>query len=151
GNTRHLGNPVAFHCAGYWGETHYGTGVCDRIPLLTPRPVYSAYAAMTRQLNRMNFVKMVPTPSNTVLCCQFRHYKPGEVLHVVWTLRGTRPVSVAASAGEKPAVHDSMDNPAVVEGKDGKFTFTASSSPCYLRGLKSDAKLTLGPADHSDA
>jgi len=65
---------------------------------------------MTRQLNRMNFVKMVPTGSNTVFCFQFKHYKTGELLHVVWTLRGTRPVSVAAAASEKLTVSDSMDN-----------------------------------------
>jgi hypothetical protein len=151
GNTRHLGNPVPFHCAGYWGETHYGTGLINRIPLLHPRPVFSAYATMTRQLNRMNFVKMTPTPSNTVLCCQFKHYKSGEVLHVIWTLRGARPVSVAVGPGEKPTVHDSMDNPTNLEVKDGKCTFTVSTAPCFLRGVKADAKLTLGPADHSDA
>src|SRR5205823_11880443 len=120
GNTRHLGNPVPFHCAGYWGETHYGTGLIDRLPILTPRPVFSAYATMTRQLNRMNFVKQVHTGSNTVLCFQFKHYKTGELLHVVWTLRGTRPVSVAAT--EKLTVFDSMDNPTDLPSKAGLAT-----------------------------
>jgi hypothetical protein len=151
GNTRHLGNPIPFHCAGYWGETHYGTGMCDRLPVLTPRPVYSAYAAMTRQLNRMNFVQQLATGSNTVLCLQFKHYKSGELLHVVWTLRGTRPVSVAAAATEKLTVYDSMDNSVALASRDGQASFTVSSAPCYLRGLRSDAKLTLGAPDHSDA
>jgi hypothetical protein len=149
GNTRHLGYPVPFHCAGYWGETHYGTGLIDRLPLLTPRPVFSAYAALTRQLNRMNFVQQVPTGSNTVLCFRFKHYKSGELLHVVWTLRGTRAVSV--SAAEKLTVYDSMDNPTVLESKSGQASFTVSSAPCYLRGLKADAKFTLGSPDHRDA
>jgi hypothetical protein len=151
GNTRHLGNPVAFHCAGYWGETHYGTGIIDRLPLLTPRPVFSAYGTMTRQLNRMNVVKQIHTPSNTVLCLQFKHYKTGELLYVLWTLRGTRPVSVAATAADKLTVHDSMDNPTALVSKDGKATFTVSTSPVYLRGLKGDLKTTLGAPDHSDA
>jgi hypothetical protein len=151
GNTRHLGYPIPFHCAGYWGETHYGTGMCDRLPVLTPRPVYSAYAAMTRQLNRMNFVKQVPTGSNTVLCLQFKHYKTGELLHVVWTLRGTRPASVATVPAEKLTLYDSMDNPTPLENKGSQASFTLSSAPCYLRGLRSDAKFTLGAPDHSDA
>jgi hypothetical protein len=151
GATRHLGNPVPFHCAGYWGETHYGTGLCDRLPRLTPRPVFSAYAALTRQLNRMNFTKLVPTGSNTVLCLQFKHYKTGELLHVLWTLRGRRPVSVAAAATAKLTWYDSMDNPTVLPVKDGKARFTLSPAPCYLRGLSADARLTLGVPDHSDA
>jgi hypothetical protein len=151
GTTRHLGYPIPFHCAGYWGETHYGTGLCDRLPVLSPRPVFSAFAALTRQLNRMNFVKAIPTGSNTVFCFQFKHYKTGELLHIVWTLRGTRPVTVAVAKVDKPTVYDSMDNPTALVGKDGKASFTASSSPCFLRGLRADVKITLGAPDHSDA
>lgn len=149
GTTRHLGYPVAFHCQGYWGETHYGGGLCDRLPLVTPRPAFSAYAAMTRQLNRMNFVKSVPTGSNTVFCYQFKHYKTGELLHVLWTLRGKRPVSVAAT--QDVTVYDDMDNPTVAPRDGDAATFTISPSPCYLRGLKGDAKITLGTPAHADA
>jgi hypothetical protein len=150
GTTRHLGWPVGFHCGGYWGETHYGGGMTDPLPLLSPRPIFSAYAAMTRQLNRMNFVKAVPTGSNTVFCYQFKHYKTGELLHVVWTLRGKRPVSIA-TAGVKATIYDSMDNPAVLDEKAGQVIFTATTSPCYLRGLKADAKIALGVPDHADS
>ena len=80
-------------CAGAWGEQHYGSGLCEPLPLLNPRPGYSAYATMTRQLNRMNFVKVVKTPSNTVFCVEFKHYKTGKLLHVFWTIRGQRPVT----------------------------------------------------------
>jgi hypothetical protein len=151
GTTRHLGYPIPFHCGSYWGETHYGTGICDRRPLLAPRPLYCAYATLTRQLNRMNFAKAVPTGSNTVFCYQFKHYKTGELLHVVWTLRGKRPLSVAVPAGTKATVYDDMDNSTELAEKAGKIEQTATSSPCYLRGLKADAKVTLGAPDHSDA
>jgi hypothetical protein len=147
--TRFLGWPGASHCAGYWGEQHYGGGLCEPIPLLSPRPVYSSYATMTRQLNRMNFVKVVPTPSRTVFCLQFKHYKTGELLHVLWTLRGKRPVTqLDLPAGTTLSVNDSMDNSVSVSDKG---TFTISTSPCYLRGLKQDARLALGESDHSDA
>jgi hypothetical protein len=151
GTTRHLGWPVAFHCGGYWGETHYGGGLCDPQPLLSPRPVFSAFATMTRQLNRMNFVKSVDTGSNTVFCYEFKHYKTGELLHVLWTLRGTRPVSIPVGPGVKPAVFDQMDNATVLEPKANVATFLVSTSPCYLRGLTADAKITLAAPDHSDA
>lgn len=51
--TRFLGWPGASHCAGAWGEQHYGSGLCEPLPLLNPRPVYASYATMTRQLNHM--------------------------------------------------------------------------------------------------
>src|SRR5262245_46227690 len=138
--TRFLGWPGASHCAGAWGEQHYGSGLCEPIPLLNPRPVYSSYATMPRQLNRMNFVKVVPTPSNTVFCMQFKHYKTGELLHVLWTLRGTRPVSIDVPQGAILTVSDSMDNVVPVPAKEGKATITLGTSPIYVRGLAGDMK-----------
>src|SRR5437870_10691427 len=103
---------------------------------------------MTHQLNRMNFVKVLPTPSLTGFCLQFKHYKTGELLHVLWTLRGKRTVTqLDLVPGAKITVHDSMDNPVSV----ATGTFTITTSPCYLRGLKSDAQIVLGDPDHSDA
>lgn len=148
---RFLGWPGVSHCAGYWGEQHYGSGLCEPLPLLSPRPVFSSYATMTRQLNRMNFVKLLPTPSTSVFCCQFKHYKTGELLHVLWTLRGTRPVSLDVANAAGLTVYDSMDNAAPSVVKDGKATFTIGTAPVYIHGLKGDPKIVLGEADHSDA
>jgi hypothetical protein len=149
--TRFLGWPGASHCAGYWGEQHYGGGLCDPIPLLSPRPVYSFYATITRQLNRMNFVKVIPTPSTSVFCMQFKHYKTGELLHILWTLRGQRPVSVAVGKGTPLEVFDSMDNSVPAREQDGKATFTVSTSPVYVHGWTGTGAITLGTPDHSDA
>ncbi len=151
GTTRHLGWPTPSACAGAWGETHYGGGMCDRLPLLSPKPIYSAFATLTRQLNRMNFVKVLPTGSHTTFCLQFRHYKTGELLHVLWTIRGRRPAHVQLARGGTVVVSDSMDNAVAVGEKDGRATFTVTPAPCFVRGLKGDAKVTLGEPDHSDA
>jgi hypothetical protein len=149
--TRFLGWPGASHCAGYWGEQHYGSGLCEPIPLLNPRPVYSSYATMTRQLNRMNFVKVVRTTSNTVFCMQFKHYKTGELLHVLWTLRGKREATVEVPPGAKVTVFDSMDNEVSAPVKEGEIGFPIGTSPVYVRGLTGDAKVAVGAPDHSDA
>ncbi|MBI4028536.1 MAG: hypothetical protein HY360_26350 [Verrucomicrobia bacterium] len=165
GTTRQLGWPSAFRCASSWGEQHYGSGMIERLPLLTPKVFYSAYATMTRQLNRMNFVKALETGSTSVFCLQFKHYKTGELLHVFWTLRGKRSVSLdiggiasvrASEARTEPRspsvqLYDSMDNAAELKSKDGKATFTISASPCYFRGLTADAEISLGTPDHSDS
>lgn len=151
GTTRHLGWPTPFACAGDWGETHYGSGLCDPMPLLSPKVCYSAFATMTRHLNRMNFVKTIPTGSHSVFCLQFKHYKTGELLHIFWTLRGTRPVTLAVAAGTKLTVFNQMDNVAAVDEKGENATFLASSAPCYVHGLAADPKVLLGLPDHSDA
>ena len=151
GTTRFLGMPTPFACASHWGEQHYGGGMCERIPLLSPKIVYSAYATMTRQLNRMNFVKMIPTGSLSVFCCQYKHYITGELLHVLWTLRGTRPVTLDMSAGARVVVVDQMDNDTAIQERGGKARVTVGSSPSYVRGLTDDAVIALGEPDHSDS
>jgi hypothetical protein len=151
GVTRHLGWPSLFRCAGAWGEQHYGGGICERMPLLSPKVIYSAHATMTRQLNRMNFVKVVETPSASVFCLQFKHYKTGELLHVLWTLRGKRPVTISAPAGASVTLFDQMDNAVVLKEQGGQVSLAVSPSPCYVRGLADAAKISLGDPDHSDA
>ncbi|MBI4025452.1 MAG: hypothetical protein HY360_10765, partial [Verrucomicrobia bacterium] len=44
-----------------------------------------------------------------------------------------------------------MDNEIVLKEKDGKVTFPINTSPCYVRGMKDGAKMTLGDSDHSDS
>ncbi|NQU97373.1 MAG: hypothetical protein HQ548_07000, partial [Chloroflexi bacterium] len=87
-----LGGFAAFDCASYWGEQHYGGGLFNRIALMTPKPAYLAFASMTRHLNRKPFTRWIPTGSHSVYALQFKHYTTGELVHVLWTLRGTRPV-----------------------------------------------------------
>jgi len=151
GTTRHLGWPVASRCAGSWGESHYGGGMLDRLPLLSPKIVYSAYATLTRQLNRMNYVKAIPTGSLTTFCLQFKHYKTGELLHVFWTVRGKRPVQVDVATGAQLAVFDEMDNETASPEKGGRAEFVVSPAPCFVHGLTGDPKITLGTSDHSDS
>jgi hypothetical protein len=192
--TQQLGWPTPFRCASHWGETHYGSGMIERQPLLTPKPFYSAHATLTRQLNRMNYVKAIETGSATTFCLQFQHYKTGELLHVFWTVRGERPVMLEANHESRITIYDSMDNlintplqggdlreqrePNRFSGFGGgretvetvsspvaaannpltrgvnekrRVTVRASTSPCYVWGLKEDAKVTLGAPDHSDS
>ena len=151
GVDRQLGGWAAHECAGYWGEQHYGGGVLDRIPLETPRPAYCAIATMTRQLNRKNFARWLPTGSLSVFALQFKHYQTGESVHVFWTLRGRRLVTLAVPKGAAITVTDSMDNATVLKEKAGTVTLTADTAPCYVAGLAEPVRITLGEPDHGDA
>lgn len=137
-----------FDTASYWGEQHYGHGVFNRISLETPKPAYAAIATLTRHLNRKNFEKWVPTGSNSVYALQFKHYRTRELVHVLWTLRGSREVTIE---GEEIEVYDQMDNLVEQKREGGKTTFSITTSPCYIQGLSADAVITLGTPDHSDS
>lgn len=145
GVTRQLGWPSLARCAGAWGESHYGGGLTDPLPLLSPKPIVSAWATMTRQLNRMNYVKALDTGSATVFALQFQHYRTGELVHVFWTVRGRRTVHLELPQGVTVQAFDDMDNEIPVNPLE------ICPAPCYVRGLPRDAKFTLGPPDHSDS
>ena len=141
----------AFDTSSYWGEQHYGFGVLNRVSLETPKIAYTALATMTRHLNRANYEKWVPTGSLNTYALQFKHYKTGKLVHVMWTLRGTRPVTIDIPAGANVAVFDQNDNEMKLTTKNGKATFIVDQSPCYVVGLQNDAVVALGEADHSDS
>lgn len=141
----------AFDTASYWGEQHYGCGVLNRLSLETPKVAYAALATLTRHLNRANYEKWVPTGSNTVFALQFKHYKTGKLVHVLWTVRGRRPVTIDVPAGAKVTAYDQMDNVIAAKAANGKLTFTVDASPCYVEGLPGDAVVALGEPDHGDA
>ncbi len=149
--TRLLGFPSVAQCSGFWGEQHYGGGLLERIPLLNPKIGYVAFATLTRQLNRMNFVKTIPSDSHSVFALQYRHYRTGEILHVFWTLRGTRPVTLSAPDAAAVSVYDQNDNATSLVTQDGKVTFDIGTSPVYVWGLKDVERIVLGEPDHSDA
>ncbi|HEV7405378.1 MAG TPA: hypothetical protein VGO11_20715, partial [Chthoniobacteraceae bacterium] len=141
----------AYDTASYWGEQHYGFGVLNRTSLETPKPAYAALATLTRHLNRANYNKWIPTGSLTVYNLQFKHYQSGKLVHVMWTVRGRRPVTLAVTPGAQVSLFDQMDNEQKLVAQDGKVTFTIDQSPCYIEGLAADAMVTLGEPDHSDA
>jgi hypothetical protein len=149
---RHPSGPTPFDCGNYWGEEHYGCcGLFERIPYCTPKPSYVAYATLSRHLNRANCEKWLPTGTLSVYALQFKHYKTGKLVHVFWTIRGKRAVTLAVPAGAKISRWDEDDNETVLAEKDGKVTFTIDSSPCYIEGLTADAQIALGEPDHGDS
>lgn len=141
----------AFDTASYWGEQHYGFGVLNRMSLETPKIAYTALATLTRHLNRKNFEKWLPTGSHSTYALQFKHYKTGETTHVLWTLRGTRPVSLQVPDGAQVVVYDQNDNPLETRKDGNRITFSVGQSPCYVEGLAADAVMTLGEPSHNDA
>jgi len=147
----------AFDCGDYYGAEHYGgCGIQRRIPYLDPKPAYANYATLTRMLERSKFDKWLPTGSNTVYCLKFT--RPSwtqagqtETVYALWTVRGTRPVTVTLAGDATINVIDSMDNATPAPSAGGKATFTVSESPMYVIGAGDIQAVTLGKPDNSDA
>jgi len=159
GVDRHPSGPTPFDCGNYWGEEEYGAcGLFTRLPQAAPKPSYVAYATLSRHLNRANFEKWLPTGSLSTYALRFKHHQTGKLIHVFWTIRGRRAVTVDAGfkirdsgTGSGIVVYDEDDNPTELIAQDGKVTFTIDSSPCYVEGLTADPVITLGAPDHSDS
>jgi hypothetical protein len=151
GVTRFESSDAPFDCANYWGENHYGGGWCTRKPVAMPKLAYVAYATLTRHINRANFVQYLPTGSTSAYCQQYKHYRTGKLIHVLWTIRGQRIVNVKVAPGTTLEIYDEHDNATPLKEKDGMVTFTVDQSPKYLEGLTADAQIALGASDHSDA
>jgi hypothetical protein len=147
----------AFDCGDYYGAEHYGgCGIQRRIPYADPKPAYAHFATMTRHLERAKFEKWIPTGSNTVYCLQFR--KDGKPLYALWTVRGTRPVTLDLGAvingievAQTVTVTDGMDNGTELKTQGGKVTFTVGESPVYVTGAGQIIAVAVGKPDHSDA
>ena len=124
-------------CTSWWGEQHYGGGAIGRLATLNPYLAYSAVAATTRHLSPMRFVRWIETGSRSVYTLQFADVNnPKRLLHVLWTIRGTRTVQIPG-LGE---VYDSMDN---LISPDGAGRLTVSSSPIFVYGLESEPTVRL--------
>jgi len=146
------GSWQAFDYASYYGAEHYGNaGIIERIPHCNPKQGYAALATMTRHLNRKNFDKWVPTGSLSTYCLQFKHYKSGELVHTLWTIRGKRTVTARAPAGAKVVLYTQMDNAIPLQVKNGEVTFKIDQSPCFVHGLGDNPAITLGAPDNSDS
>ncbi len=139
----------AFDCGGYYGAEHYGgCGIQRRIPYCDPKPAYAHYATMTRMLDQSRFEKWIPTGSHTVYCLQFSRPRGGPV-YALWTVRGTRPVTLALAKDAPVTVTDSMDNGTALKPQQGAVTLTVGTAPVYITGPDAIASITLGAPDHS--
>ena len=82
-------------CNGYF-QTRWGRGGCVRAPFCYPREGYMAAAVMTKCLDRVTFVRSVPTGSATVYAEEFRRADDRTVT-VLWTARGEAVVSLGGA------------------------------------------------------
>jgi hypothetical protein len=151
GVVRQLGGQSPFQCSNYWGEQHYGGGLFNPLPVAAPKPVYAAFATMTRHLNRAEFDGWSDTGSRSTYAMRFKHVKTGKYIHVLWCIRGTRMLSADIPPGGRPVAYDLMDNVVAAPVRKGRAEIAVSSSPVFVHGLGRSLSAELGKAVHDDA
>ena len=85
---RHI-NPAILHDVGnaYFNTLWGAGGLCQRNPLLYPKPAYVAVATLTKVLDQVAPPRRVPTGSTTVYALEFRR-ADGQFACALWTARG---------------------------------------------------------------
>ena len=137
----------ALHCLAYgypsinigatedWADSYNGTiygggGFVRRNPLLTPKPSYVAWATMTRMLDGARYVRYLDTGSRSLYVLEFSTC--GGTVYAVWTVRGSRRMTVAFGDGTSASLTDSMGNRRELPTEGGKATLEATPAPAYL-------------------
>ncbi|MGG1556081.1 DUF7594 domain-containing protein [Paenibacillus ferrarius] len=115
----------------------------------TPKPAYSAYAAMTRELTGADYVQKEATPDG-IYSYAFR--KDGTDLHIAWSLS---PQSMVIQASGPVDITDLMGNTQTYTPLDGKVYITLSGEPVYIKGtiegLVQDSTFTVTSGDKAVA
>ena len=65
-------------------------GLCQRYPLLTPKPSYAAIATLTDTLDSAQYVGRLETGSRTLYALEFVSTAHNRRVYALWTLRGKR-------------------------------------------------------------
>ena len=133
----------------YYHSNWGASGLCFAKPDVRPKPSYVAVATMTTQLDGAKFSRALPTGSTSVYGVEFRRPYDGYVT-VMWTLRGTRPVTLGSKA-KGVTIVDSMHNehPSTLGG-EGTIT-SLGPSPIYVASKQPLELITLDVAKHDVA
>jgi hypothetical protein len=120
----------------HWGQP----GLCRDDDELQPKPSYTAYAVISRLLDRCRYTRHIEVGAPVVYAPVFRHPDGHEVC-AIWTLRGTRPARVTVE-GDRAVVVDMMGRQtAPAAGRE--LDVELSAEPVYVVG-PAVQKLTLG-------
>lgn len=135
-NYQHI-SPGGLHDVGnaYYHTLWGAAGICQRNPLLYPKPAYVAMAAVTAALDQVKLRRKVPTGSLTVYMLELDR-ADGRRAYALWTPRASAEVAIEFppdSALEHTDFYGLVSTPSA---SSGSVTVVAGSSPQYLNSTK---------------
>ncbi len=125
---------------GWYHYSHYGpVGLCHATPEMNPREAFCAYSTMTGVIDDAKFDAMVDIGSPHVYGLRFLK-KDGSAVHALWTVHGSRRLSLGVDAMTMLNVIDrdgrNITQNVVRRRQSDKIIVTLSldESPIYLIG-----------------
>ncbi len=117
------------------GNCYYNTlwgaaGLCRRYPLLYPKPVYVAYATLTRILDEVKFLRRIPTGSLTVYALEFLRGK--QHIYPLWVPRGNCEVILQFGRETEVTVEDLFGHQQRRKTTAGQLNLSVSTSVQYV-------------------
>jgi hypothetical protein len=121
-------------CEGYWGSQHYGClGLISRRPEYNPKPAAAAFATMTQVLDTAQYDGFLTTGSRSAYCVRFKEpNKPNTWVYCLWTIRGTRPLTLTAPANARLVVVDENGNRTDLPLANGTAMVTLSPTAFWI-------------------
>ena len=113
-----------------YNASFYGSGA-NRAPYFYPERAFAATATLTRILDCVRFMRLVPTGSKTVYAAEFERRYDGKTIYAIWTSRGTAELSLELGSNriEQVNLYGKTTRPSV---QSDKMKITASTAAQYL-------------------
>lgn len=131
------------------GENHCTGGFLDNDVTLNPELSYPAFATHTRHMRDAQFESYTNPGSFSAYCANFRNHKTGQLVRIIWNIRGEREFIFNARARDL-TVYDTMDNIIRVSERDGRAVIPVGPMPFYVYGTDEHTAVTVGSVDHRD-
>lgn len=104
-------------------------GLCQRFPIMAPKPAYAAVATLALVLDKAEFTQFVDTGSTV---CYLQEFKQGDGwVYVTWVPAGKRGLILGFADNAKRKVIDLYGRDRETTGS--KVTTVATTSPQYIR------------------
>jgi len=131
GTDRFIWTWTLHDCEDYWGTQHYGcSGMIGRRPEYNPKLAGAAYATMTQLLDMADYDGYLPTGSLSAYCVRFK--TQDGLVYCLWTIRGSRPMTLAASPEGELVMVDENGNETALQLADGAVTLTLTPTPVWV-------------------
>ncbi|MBI2193487.1 MAG: hypothetical protein HYU36_16040 [Planctomycetes bacterium] len=132
GTSRFLACWTTYDCEGYWGSQHYGCiGLIGRRPEYNPKPAAAAFATMTQVLDTATYDGYLPTGSRSAYCVRFKD-SGDRWVYALWTVRGTRPVTLRAAAKAALTRVDENGNAMPLAVSEGRTNVPLGQTPVWV-------------------
>lgn len=141
--------PMVLSDAGnsYYFSNWGAAGLCHAWPNVGPKPSYVAYAVLTQVLDGAVFSRFLPLGSTAVYGAELKR-PDGAFVTCLWTVRGSRPVTLQVPGATAVKVTDLMGRERDVAVKAGEATVEASDRPCYVTTPRPIGDFKLGEPAH---